>query len=118
MNRSCQSTTPGYFVTATDLPGPEPGEIPLLPTVVSGNFPRLRAVSRLVKPFDEARQADWDKERKKELAKQQKNPNKPVRPIWSADSHSLTALFDAHPNFKAKVKIVDKAKSHCTARGF
>jgi hypothetical protein len=62
--------------------------------------------------IDEARQADWNKERKKEIAKQQKDPNKPVRPIWSADSHSLRALFDAHPKFEAKVKIVDKAKSH------
>jgi hypothetical protein len=62
--------------------------------------------------IDEARQADWNKERKKELTKQQKDANRLVRPIWYADSHSLTALFAAHPKFKAKVKIVDKAKSH------
>jgi hypothetical protein len=62
--------------------------------------------------IDKARQADWNKERKKELAKKQKNSNRPVRPVWSADSHSLSALFDTHPKFEAKVKIVDKAKSH------
>ena len=62
--------------------------------------------------IDKTRQADWKKERKKELAKQEKDSSRPVRPTWSADSHSLTVLFDTHPKFKAKVKIVDKAKSH------
>ena len=65
-----------------------------------------------VKELDEGREDDWNKERNKQIARKKKNPNTKVREKWSAEEHSLGALFDANPKFKAKLKFVDAKKPH------
>ena len=65
-----------------------------------------------IEELDEAREDDWNKERNKQIARKKKNPKTKVREKWSAEEHSLEALFDANPKFKAKVKIVDEKQPH------
>lgn len=45
-----------------------------------------------------------DKDRKKDMEKKNK--------VWSPTKHSLTALFNDHPKFAQKVRIVDENKPH------
>ena len=65
-----------------------------------------------IEEIDVAREVDWNKERNKEIAKRQKNPNKKVREPWSAPKHGIVSLFAAHPKFKYRVRIVEDQKSH------
>ena len=51
------------------------------------------------------REDDWNKERKKQLARQKKNRKAKVREEWSAKEHSLAALFNDNPKFGDKVRI-------------
>lgn len=66
-------------------------------------------------PIDEidvGRKADWEKEQKKEKARQKKNPKVKVRANWSAKKNSLTAFFAAHKKFAEKVVIVPENEPH------
>ena len=65
-----------------------------------------------VEHLDHDREDDWNKERKKQLARQKKNPKAKVREEWSAKEHSLAALFNDNPKFGDKVRIVDETKPH------
>lgn len=67
-----------------------------------------------VAEIDEGRKKDWEKEQAKEKARKKKNPasKKPVREDWSAEQHSLAALFQKNPKMAAKVVIVAKDKPH------
>jgi hypothetical protein len=62
--------------------------------------------------IDVEREKDWKKEQQKEQARRNKNPNAAVREDWSPPKHSLTAFFEAHPNFAKKVRIVEEGKPH------
>ena len=61
---------------------------------------------------DAERKKDWEKERNKELARKEKNPNVGVRAKWSPKKHGLTALFDANPKFAGKLRIVEADTPH------
>jgi hypothetical protein len=65
-----------------------------------------------VQELDAGRKLDWEKEQAKEKKKQQKNPNKKVRPDWSPGEHSLQALFEENENFGKKVSIVEEDRPH------
>ncbi|HEV7398015.1 MAG TPA: MBL fold metallo-hydrolase [Pyrinomonadaceae bacterium] len=69
----------------------------------------------LTYPIDEidtARKAEWEKQQASEKTKQAKNPAKKVRENWSADKHSLAAMFAANPDFLKKVSIVAENEPH------
>jgi hypothetical protein len=90
---------------------PERTTLELLATARAGDD----YVVHLTYPIDEidkGRKADWDKERKKELTKAEKNPAQDVRPKWSDATNSLTAFLDANPAFKGKVVFVEEDKPH------
>ena len=61
---------------------------------------------------DAERKKDWEKERNKDLARKEKNPNAGVRAKWSPKKHGLTALFDANPKFAGKLRIVEADTPH------
>lgn len=61
-----------------------------------------------VNEIDQARKADWEKERNKEI----KRKAKKVRLAWSAKKHSLSALLDDDRELAGRVHIVAKGKSH------
>ena len=66
-------------------------------------------------PIDEidvGRKADWEKEQKKEKARQKKNPKVKVRGNWSAKKNSLAAFLAAHKKFAEKVVIVPENQPH------
>jgi beta-lactamase superfamily II metal-dependent hydrolase len=65
-----------------------------------------------IEEIDVARKDDWKKEQDKEKKKKLKNPNKVVRPNWSAAKHSLASLLAKHPKLAAKVEIVAKDEPH------
>lgn len=65
-----------------------------------------------VKEIDAGRKADWEKEQKKQLKKQEKNPGAEVRPDWSPAEHSLQALFNKHNDFAEKLSIVEDGEPH------
>ena len=58
--------------------------------------------------IDKGREADWEKERNKEVNRKARK----VRPAWSPKKHSLAALFDANPDFANKVRFVEEGKAH------
>jgi hypothetical protein len=62
--------------------------------------------------IDEAREDDWNKERRKEQKRRLRNPKQKVRPDWSMKENSLRAFFDAHKGLEAKVEFVDKERPH------
>jgi hypothetical protein len=65
-----------------------------------------------VAEIDAARKLDWEKERTKELTKQEKGTRRKVRPDWSSTSHSLQALLDKNPKFAGKIRIVEDNQPH------
>jgi hypothetical protein len=65
-----------------------------------------------VEEVDAGRKKDWEKERNKQLKKREKNPNAKVREEWSQEEHSLQALFDANPDFGAKVSVIEGDEPH------
>jgi hypothetical protein len=65
-----------------------------------------------VDEIDKGRKADWDKERKKELAKAEQNPAQQVRPKWSVATNSLAAFLDANPAVGLEVVVVEEDKPH------
>lgn len=65
-----------------------------------------------VKEIDEGRRKDWDKERKKQLARKKKNPKTRVREEWSPKKHGLAALFNENAHVKRKLRIVESGKPH------
>jgi hypothetical protein len=62
--------------------------------------------------IDRLREADWNKERNKQIARRKKSGKGEVREEWSPEDHGLVAFFDANPGFKKKLRIVDKAEPH------
>jgi hypothetical protein len=62
--------------------------------------------------LDAGRKLDWEKEQKKQRKKHEKNPKVKVRPDWSHEENSLQALFDAHPEFAAKVRFIEENEAH------
>jgi beta-lactamase superfamily II metal-dependent hydrolase len=70
-----------------------------------------RYTVHLTYPVDEIdveRKKDWQKQQAKEKSRM----SKPVRENWSAKKHSLAGLFDAHPKFAKKVRIVKHGKPY------
>ncbi|KRR29969.1 MBL fold metallo-hydrolase [Bradyrhizobium retamae] len=65
-----------------------------------------------LKEIDRLREEDWNKERNKQIARTKKSGKGTVREKWSAQDHGLLALFDANPQFKKKLRIVDEKKPH------
>lgn len=65
-----------------------------------------------VAEIDVGREEDWRKEQAREKARHAKNPNVRVRPDWSPAENSLGALFAAHPDFAAKVRVVEPDRPH------
>jgi hypothetical protein len=65
-----------------------------------------------IEDIDVERKKDWEKEQAKEKARQEKNPDKEVRPDWSPEEHSLKAFFDEHEDFRKKVRVVEDEKPH------
>ena len=65
-----------------------------------------------VKEIDVERKKDWEKARGTELKRRKKNPKAKVRKAWSPASNGISALLKAHPNFAAKISIVDEKKPH------
>lgn len=65
-----------------------------------------------VREIDAGRKLDWEKERKKQQKRQEKNPNALVRPEWSPEEHSLQALFNDHKDFARKVSVVAEDEPH------
>lgn len=63
-----------------------------------------------VEEIDVEREKDWNKEQKKELERQQKNPQLEVRKDWSHKKHSLVAFFEANEDFASKVIVVEKER--------
>lgn len=69
----------------------------------------------LTYPIDEidaGREADWNKERNKELKKKEKNPAKEIRPEWNPEEHSLAAVLENNEDFARKFRFVDKDEPH------
>jgi hypothetical protein len=65
-----------------------------------------------VEEIDQGREEDWNKERNKQIARKQKNPQTEVRAEWSRGEHSLAALFEDNPDFAAKVRTVGGKAPH------
>lgn len=65
-----------------------------------------------VTAIDAERKKDWDKERKKQLARQAEIPTAKVREHWSPDKQSLAALFRANRHFAEKLRIVGTGEAH------
>jgi beta-lactamase superfamily II metal-dependent hydrolase len=65
-----------------------------------------------VKDIDPKRKQDWEEQQAKEEKRKLKKPATVVREDWSDATHSLTALFKAHPKFKAKVQVVEDETPH------
>jgi hypothetical protein len=69
----------------------------------------------LTYPIDETdagREADWNKERAKQLKKKQKNPDKEVRAEWTPEEHSLAALLKNNKDFAKKFRFVGEDEPH------
>jgi len=69
----------------------------------------------LTYPVDEidiGRKKDWEIEQGKEMKKKEKNPDKPVRPDWSHEEHSIAALLESHEGLANKVRIVGEDEPH------
>ena len=62
--------------------------------------------------LDAGRQADWEKEQAKQIAKKKKNPKTKVREDWSPAEHSLGSLLEDNPDFAKKFRIVEEGKPH------
>ena len=62
--------------------------------------------------IDKAREAEWNKQRNKQIARKKKNPKAMVRPKWSRSKHSLAALFDRNPKLAEIVRVVDGKSPH------
>jgi hypothetical protein len=62
--------------------------------------------------LDAGRQADWEKEQAKQIAKKKKNPKTIVREDWSPAEHSLASLLEDNPDFAKKFRIVEEGKPH------
>jgi hypothetical protein len=65
-----------------------------------------------IEEIDVEREKDWIKEQQKEVKRKQKDPEKTVRPDWSAAEHSLGAFFKAQENFAKKISIVEAKKPY------
>lgn len=65
-----------------------------------------------VKDIDTKRKQDWEEQQAKEVKRKKKKPETEVREDWADATHSLTALFKAHPKFKAKVQVVEDQTPH------
>ena len=65
-----------------------------------------------VSEIDPAREANWQKEQKKDRDKQKKNPAKQVRPDWSPEKQSLRAFFKEHKEFAKRLSIVEEGEPH------
>ena len=62
--------------------------------------------------MDIEREKNWHHEQNKEKNKKMEKPDTVVRKDWSHEEHSLTAFFDAHPDFFKKVSIVEDDTPH------
>jgi len=62
--------------------------------------------------LDAGRQADWEKEQAKQIAKKKKNPKTIVREDWSPAEHSLASLLEDNPDFAKKFRIVEEGEPH------
>jgi hypothetical protein len=65
-----------------------------------------------VAEIDAARRDGWEKERAKQKLRQAKNPKLKVRPEWSPEEHSLSALLAAHPRFADKIRVLAEGRPH------
>jgi len=65
-----------------------------------------------ISEIDTGRQAEWNKQRDKEMAKKKKKPNTKVRETWSDKEHSLASFFTTNKAFGKKVQFVEKDKPH------
>ena len=59
-----------------------------------------------VDEIDTAREADWNKERKGEMARKKKDAKVQVRVAWSCAKYSIAALLSAQPKFAQTLRIV------------
>jgi len=62
--------------------------------------------------IDTTRKAEWEKERRKEVARQRTTPDATVRAHWSAATHSLSAFFEAHARLADNVRVVGADDPH------
>jgi hypothetical protein len=62
--------------------------------------------------IDIGREKDWNKQRQKQKKRKEKNPEIEVRADWSAEDHSLMALFETNNYAAKKVRVVGSDKPH------
>ena len=77
-----------------------------------GEEPYLIHLTYPIDEIDAGREADWNKERDKQIARKKKSPGTKVREKWSPQKQSLAALFEKHEAVGRKIKIVDSTKPH------
>lgn len=76
-----------------------------------GNEPYEVHLTYPIDEIDEAREAEWKKQQAREKKRREKailenKTPREVREDWSPENHSLGALFDANPDFAAKLRII------------
>jgi beta-lactamase superfamily II metal-dependent hydrolase len=65
-----------------------------------------------VSEIDAERKNDWQIQQNREKKRKTNKPDTKVRPNWSPEKHSLTALIAAHGDFAERIRIVKAGKPH------
>lgn len=79
-----------------------------------GNEPFTLHFTYDIGQIDDERKRDWEKEQAKEKKRGKK---KDIREDWDPKKHSLSAVFDEHPELKEKLRVVEPGKAHLIVAG-